>query len=268
MANATEAALTGSIQPNSVSAIKARRANGRIPWTGPLLLLVARSALWMTAQSLVALLFLVQHRPHPWREACYWWSVCFTLADIVCILGMRFFLKREGLRLRDLLGPIRLRYGRDIFLGLGYFLVFSPGFFVGGYLAQRLFYGVSGVNPSGFILHSHALPLWATVYSLTFFWIINSVVEEMTYQGYVLPRLEVLTGRTWIAFVSVAFWFTAQHCVLAFVPDLRSLACRFVGFLPGVAIIAAIYLRTRRLAPLIVGHWIIDLAAVLMTAVY
>jgi membrane protease YdiL (CAAX protease family) len=100
------------------------------------------------------------------------------------------------------------------------------------------------------------------------FWPINSVVEEMTYQGYVLPRLEALTGRTWIAFAGVAFWFTAQHCVIGFVPDLRSNLCRFVGFFPGVVIVIAIYLRTRRLAPLIVGHWIIDLSAVLMTAVY
>jgi hypothetical protein len=222
----------------------------------------------MTAQSLVALLFLLQHRPNPWRQACYWWSVCFTLADVGCIFGMRFFLKREGLRLRDLLGPIRLRYGRDFFLGIGYFLLFSPGFIFGGWLAQKLFYGASGVNPSQFILHAHALPLWATVYSLTLFWMINSVVEEMTYQGYVLPRLEALTGRFWIAFAAVTFWWTVQHCVIGFVPDVRSNAARFVAFFPGVVIMVLLYARTRRLGPLIVGHWIIDISAVLMTAIY
>ena len=267
MANTGEPAVLTPAQPNSLSAVKTRLNEGRISWTGPLLLIVTRSAMWMTAQSLVALLFLAQHRPNPWRQACYWWSVCFTLADVVCIIGIRFFLKKEGLRLRDLIGPIRLRYGRDIFLGIGYFLLFSPGFVFGGYVAQKLFYG-AGVSPSGFILHAHALPLWATLYSLIIFWPINSVVEEMTYQGYVLPRLEALTGRTWIAFCAVAFWFTAQHCVLGFVPDWRSNLCRFIGFLPGVVIVIAIYLRTRRLAPIIVGHWIIDLYAVLITAVW
>lgn len=260
--------LVAPVQPNSVAAVKARRAQGRISWTGPLLLILARTTLWMTAQSLVALLFLAQHRPNPWRQACYWWSVCFTLADIGCILGMRFFLKKERLRLRDLLGPIRLRYGRDVFLGLGYFLLFSPGFVFGGWLAQKLFYGPAGVNPSSFILHSHALPLWATLYSLTAFWMINSVVEEATYQGYVLPRLEALTGRSWIAFAAVTFFWTAQHCVIGFVPDWRSNAARFVAFLPGVLIIVLIYARTRRLAPLIVGHWIIDISAVLMTSIF
>jgi uncharacterized protein len=267
MARASESAVIAPQQPNAPTAIKERVAEGRIAWSGPLLLLPARSVLWMSAQSLVALLFLAQHRPNPWRQACCWWSVCFTLADVVCILGMRFFLKREGVRLRDLLGPIRLRYGRDFFLGIGYFLLFSPGFIVGGYVAQKLFYG-SEINPTIFIFHAHALPLWATIYSLAVFWPINSVVEEMTYQGYLLPRLEALTSRSWIAFAAVVFWFTAQHCALGFVPDLRSNLCRFVGFLPGCAIIAAIYLRTRRLAPLIVGHWIIDLSAVLVTAVF
>jgi uncharacterized protein len=268
MANAGETTLITPVQTNSVPAIKARRAEGRISWTGPLLLLVARTTLWMTAQSLVALLFVVQHRPEPWRQACYWWSVCFTFADVGCILGMRFFLKKEGLRLRDLLGHIRLRWGRDVFLGVGYFLLFSPGFIFGGWLAQKLLYGATGVNPSSFILHAHALPLWATVYSLTLFWLINSVVEESTYQAYVLPRLEALTGRFWISFAAVTFWWTVQHCVIGFVPDWRSNAARFVAFFPGVVIIVLIYARTRRLAPLIVGHWIIDLSAVLMTAVY
>ncbi len=268
MANATEAALIPPVPINSPAAIKERRAKGRVSWTGPLLLLVARSTMWMAAQSLVALLFVMQHRPNPWRQACYWWSVCFTLADVVCLLGMRFFLKKEGLRMRDLIGPIRLRYGRDVGLGLGYFLLYSPAFFLAGTVAQNFFYGAHGVSPSSFILFSHALPLWATVYSLVVFWPVNSVVEEMTYQGYVLPRLEALTGRTWLALPLVVFWFTLQHCALGFVPDWRSNLCRFAAFLPGIAIMSALYLRTRRLAPLIVGHWIIDLSAVLITAIF
>jgi len=78
MANAREAILAAPAQPNSPSAIRERLAAGRISWAAPLLLLPARSILWMASQSLVALLFVLLHRPNPWREACYWWSVCFT----------------------------------------------------------------------------------------------------------------------------------------------------------------------------------------------
>jgi len=170
--NASRTHLSAPVLLNSALAVRKRASQRRIAWTGPVLLQLARSVLWMGAQSLVDLWFMAQHRANPWRQACYWWSVCFTLADVGCILGMRFFLKREGLLLRDLFGPIRLRYGHDFFLGIQYFLLFSPGFFLGGYVGQKLLYG-AGVNPSGFILFAHALPLWATIWSLAVFWPIN-----------------------------------------------------------------------------------------------
>jgi len=51
-------------QPNSLAAITARSVSGRVSRTGPLLLLFTRSIMWMTAQGLVALLFVLQHRHH------------------------------------------------------------------------------------------------------------------------------------------------------------------------------------------------------------
>jgi len=47
------------------------------------------------------------------------------------------------------------------------------------------------------LMHVRRLPIWATVYSVTVWWLIWSPTEELTYQAYVLPRLRVLTGRTW-----------------------------------------------------------------------
>jgi membrane protease YdiL (CAAX protease family) len=249
---------------NLPTSICERAAAGRVTFTGPLLLVCGRSFLWMASQGLVALIFLARHHTSPWREATYWWSVCFTLADLACLAAMRRFTRREGVRIRDLFGPIRMRHGRDLFLGLGYYILVFPFFLGGGYLAQAWLYG-SRTNPSAYFLFSHALPLWAVVYSFSIYWIIQSATEELTYQGYVLPRLEALTGRPWIAFALMAFWFTAQHCAIGFVPDWRSLACRFLGFLPGCMVMIAIYMRTRRLMPLIIAHWLIDIGAVMMT---
>jgi membrane protease YdiL (CAAX protease family) len=83
-----------------------------------------------------------------------------------------------------------------------------------------------------------------------------------------MPRLQALTGRTWIACAIVGFFWTAQHCAVPFVPDWRYTAFRFLAFLPGVLVMMAFYLRTRRLAPLIVAHWPMDITAAIMTAVY
>jgi hypothetical protein len=61
-------------------------------------------------------------------------------------------------------------------------------------------------DPNAYLLHGHALPIWAIVYSMTLWWVIWSPTEETTYQAYALPRLEALTGRTWVAFLIVGFF--------------------------------------------------------------
>ncbi|MGA2169854.1 MAG: CPBP family intramembrane glutamic endopeptidase, partial [Terracidiphilus sp.] len=250
---------------NARSEIQDRLAAGRIPWIGPLLLVSARSVLWLTLQSLLALVLLALHHPAPFRTAGKWWNIYGSLSDLCCLLGLRYFTRKEGIRLRDLIGPIRMRRGRDLWLGLGILVLAYPIMMGGSYLAGMLVYGSTAKVPMEFILQAHSLPIWATVYTLTVWWIIQSATEEMTYQGYVLPRLETLTGRTWIAVSITGFWFAAQHCMVPFVPDWHYLAYRFLMFFPLVLFIMLVYLRIRRLAPLIVAHWPMDLGVAIMT---
>jgi hypothetical protein len=268
MSPGREIASSVPIPFNARSQIEARVAAGRIPWAGPLLLVVARSVLLLVSQGLVALILFATHRPTPWRTAGDWWGVYGTLVDIGCLIGLKYFTRREGIRLRDLLGPVRMRRGHDLFLGLGYFFLIFPFFLGGSYLARLLLYRSSQQNPNAFLLHSHPLPIWAIVYSVTLWWMIWSPTEETTYQAYVLPRLRALTGRTWVAFLIVGFWWTAQHCALPFIPDWRFIVFRFLAFLPGVLALMFVYWRTRRLAPLIVAHWPMDITAAIMTAIY
>ena len=145
---------------------------------------------------------------------------------------MKYFTHKEGIRLRDLIGPIHMRWGRDLFLGLGILVVAFPCAMAGSYLAQVLVYASPAKTPMAFLMQAHALPVWATVYSLTVWWVIQLATEEMTYNGYVLPRLEALTGRTWIAFSVVGFWWSVQHCMFPFIPDWRYVAYRSLMMAP------------------------------------
>ena len=264
----SDTTLPPAVPSNTLPEIRAQIASGRISWTGPLLMVSARSVLLVASQALAALVLLAAHRPAPWRAAGDWWVVYGTLVDLGCLIGLRYFTRKEGIRVRDLIGQVRLRRGRDLFLGLGYFVLIFPFFLGGSYVARVLLYSSSRQDPNAYLLHVHALPVWATVYSLTLWWIIWSPTEETTYQGYVLRRLQALSGRTWIAFLIGGFWWAAQHCALPFIPDWRFLLFRFLAFLPGVLVLMVFYLRTRRLAPLIVAHWPMDIAAALMTAIY
>jgi len=263
-----EITSSSTILVNAPSRIQERLAAGRIPWIGPLLLVTARSALWLVLQSLLALVFWAQHRPAPMQAAGQWWPVYANLGDLGCLIGMKYFTRKEGIRLRDLIGPIRMRWGHDLFLGIGILALAFPCAMFGSYLAQILVYGSPAKVPIEFILQRHTLPLWATVYSLTVWWVIQSATEEMTYQGYVLPRLEALTSRTWIAFSIVLFWWSVQHCMFPFIPDWRFVAYRSLMMAPLILVIMLVYLRIRRLSPMIIAHWPMDIGVAFMTGTH
>jgi hypothetical protein len=262
-----EIATAEASATNSRYEIEKRLAAGRVLWTGPLVLVCARSVIWLSLQSGLALVLLVLHRPEPFRSAGQWWPLYANLGDLGCLIGLRYFTGQEGIRLRDLIGPIRMRWGRDLWLGLGILAVSYPLCMVGAHFAGILVYGSSAGVPMEFLLQKHALPLWATIYSLTVWWVIQSATEEMTYQAYVLPRLQALTGRTWMAMAITGFWWAGQHCMFPFVADWRYLAFHFLIFVPLVLVWMPVYLRMRRLSPFVIAHWPMDLLIAVMTGV-
>jgi hypothetical protein len=126
MRQTIESALEVREEPSAQASFEARVAAGRVPWAGPLIVILARPLLMIASQGLVALILAAMHRPDQWRLAGYWWTIYGTIVDIGCLSAMFRFTRREGIRMRDLLGTVWLPYGKDIFLGLGYFaLVFS-----------------------------------------------------------------------------------------------------------------------------------------------
>jgi membrane protease YdiL (CAAX protease family) len=96
-------------------------------------------------------------------------------------------------------------------------------------------------------------------------WPIWSATEELTYQGYIASRLAAFSRHRWLAYCLVGIVWAPQYSFISFIPDRRLVLYRCLAFLPSVLVYMAIYLRTRRLAPLIIAHWMVDLTAVFMT---
>jgi hypothetical protein len=224
---------------------------------------VARTVLLLLLQALLAGFYAWRGNPSPWRAAAPWWSIYGTLVDVGCLALIAWFRRAEGIGFRDLIGAVRLR--RDAVAGLGYYLLIFPCFVGGSMLSSLFVYGSIGPHIPPGLLHDRALPVWAFVYTLSVWWMIWSPTEETTYQAYVLPRLEALSGRPWIAVSIVGFWWALQHCALPLIPDWRYIVWRFGAFVPGTLAAITIYRRTRRLAPMIVAHWPMDIAAALFT---
>jgi len=159
------------------------------------------------------------------------------------------------MRVWDLVSFDRRRLIRDIGLGLGLFLIAFPLAFAGMIIVGIIFYGSYTATP---IVGGH-LPLWAGLVSVLVFPVMNAVTEQMTYSAYSLTRLEVLTGKPFLAVAIVVFWFALQHSALGLLFDWRFVLYRFISYLPLCILVPVLYLRLRRLTPLIVCHWSLDL---------
>ncbi len=248
---------------NSFESVQIRFAEGCIPRFGPMLVLVARSAFIMLAQGLTLLLLFLLNVPDATIAVRNWWPVYGTLVDIGCLSILYYLTKREGIRLLDLIGIVRSKLKREIPLGIGLFLLIFPvAIFGGGALGQLIAFGKFNVAFPQFTFNDHVLPLLALLFARLLWWPIWSVTEEMTYNGYALPRLIAITKSRWLSVAIVAFFFALQHSFLM-LAGWQFFFYMFITFVPlSIAMLVA-YLRLRRLPPLIVAHYLMDLSNVL-----
>jgi membrane protease YdiL (CAAX protease family) len=248
--------------PNSKAKLQERLQAGRIRWTWPVLIVFARLIFAVAAQSLVAGLYLLRGHPTPWQAAGPWWIVYGTLIDIGCLVLLAWLACREGIRLLDLVSFVRRRLGRDLLLGVVFIFLFVILAFGGGTIIGRLMYGG---NPAPATMVP--LPLWGALYGLVVWPIIWGIAEEMTYQGYSLPRLQILSGRGWLAVLIVCIGWAIQHSALPLMLDWQWMLYRFLSSLPIAIVLPIVYFRTRRLLPFIIAHWVADAGGVLMAVV-
>jgi uncharacterized protein len=246
---------------NSPEAIQSRLAEGRIPRFGPMLMLFARPALLLVGQGITFLLFMQLRVPNPTVAIRNWSSVFGTLVDFGCLGLLLWLTRREGIRLRDLIGFVKSKLKTDIPLGLGIFIIGGVAILGGGMLAQLITYGHLNVVFPEFT-YIRTLPLWAILYSRILWWPLWAATEEMTYNGYALPRLIALTKSPWLSVVIVSFFFSIQHSFLM-LADFQFGLYMFLTFVPLTIVMELLYLRIRRLPPLIVAHWLMDLSNVL-----
>jgi hypothetical protein len=248
-----------STGPNSHAALLRRLDAAKLTWRGPALMLFARAGLAVVAQALVAAIFALRSSPTPWHDAAPWFPVYATLIDAGCLALLWRLTRREGIRLLDLVGFERERLVRDALLGLA-LIPPSLVFILGGiYGAGWLLYGT--LTPPYLF---GTLPLPAALYGVLVFPFIWGLTEQMTYNGYLLSRFQVLCRSTSLAVVTVALVWSFQHLVMPLTFDAKYMAFRWLSSLPHALFVTLLYLRVRRLVPFVVAHALMDGASVLL----
>jgi membrane protease YdiL (CAAX protease family) len=244
---------------NSYEELMRRRDAGTLTWRGPGVMLLARTACAVAAQALVAAVFALRSSPTPWRDAEAWFPVYGTLIDAGCLALMWQLTRGEGIRLFDLIGFERSRLGRDIALGLALIPV-SLALILGGiYGVSWLVYGTPS-QPYVF----NPLPLPAALYGVLVFPFVWGITEQMTYNGYLVPRLQVLCRSTSLAIALVALPWSFQHAFMPLTFNPKFMLVRALSPIPFSIFEILVYLRIRRLLPLAIAHALMDGASVVI----
>jgi len=245
--------------PNSHEALIRRREAGTLTWRGPALMLFARAAFGVGAQAVVAAVFALRASPTPWHDAEPWLPVYGTLIDAGCLVLLWRLTRREGIDLFDLVGFERARLARDTLLGLALIPLSLVFIFGGVYAAGWLVYGT--LTQPYFL---GGLPLAAALYGVLIWPFVWGLTEQLTYNGYLVPRFQILCRNTSVAIAVVAFVWSMQHAFMPLTFDAKFMAYRLLASVPSSVFETVLYLRLRRVVPLAIAHALMDGSTVLI----
>ncbi|HEY7167025.1 MAG TPA: CPBP family glutamic-type intramembrane protease [Candidatus Binatia bacterium] len=247
------------MDPNSYEALVRRRQAAMLTWRGPALMLFARAACAVGAQAAVAAVFALRASPTPWHDAEPWLPVYGTLIDAGCLALLWRLTRREGIGLFDVVGFERARLVHDVLLGFALIPV-SLVFILGGIYAAGWIVYETLTPPYLF----GRLPLPAALYGVLVWPFIWGLTEQMTYNGYLVPRFQILCRSTSAAIAVVAFAWSMQHAFMPLTFDPKFMAFRLLSSVPNTVFQALLYLRLRRLVPFAIAHAVMDGASVLI----
>jgi membrane protease YdiL (CAAX protease family) len=159
----------------------------------------------------------------------YLWSIY----DVLFTYLTYVFLKHENEDIKALVGSVQDKLLLTISIIIGLVII---SFFL-SYVTSLMFDGNNILKK---------LPLHTSLYLATIGSIIAGICEEFIWRGYLLTRFERLANNSVIAVIIQAILFGLYHG-----PGI--IYTLIFGLITGF-----IYVKTRKLIPLMMAHWLID----------
>lgn len=226
------------------------------PLKWPIFLVFTRFILALVLQLFVAVPYILAGNSNPIEAAGNWFTVYGSLIDIACLLLITTQIKRENLTLIDLVNIKSQTFVKTALTSIGYILLFLPMSVAGMSISSLILFGTPVPQQT-----MGGIPLWGAIYSVTLWPVLWAFSEQLTYQGYALPRIISNVRQRWMGIAIVSFGWAFQHAALPLSFDWRYITMRVISFIPVAVVMTLMYIRSRKLLPFIIAHWVMDLAA-------
>jgi membrane protease YdiL (CAAX protease family) len=225
-----------------------------------------RLPLIIAGNAAVVFAFLMAGQPVGMTAGAAFSTLSVTIVNLLCLGLLRRRAWVEGFALRDMIGFQRERWLHDlgvgVLLSIGLSALLMAGVIGVVFVTQKVT-GLSfeviylGEVDFSFEMERTLTIIYALIAAVVFP-VLNAPVEEVVYRGYAQSRLIDASGSIRLGIVIPAIGFGLQH--IAFAYTLVAMPAFAVGFLLwgiGAGIVAH---RQRRLAPIIVTHFISNLS--------
>ncbi len=183
-----------------------------------------------------------------------WWSIAASIVNIVVILIIHFFTKKNKSSFWELINYQKGKTKAKQIIGISV-LVLVIGM-LGMYMAGYFCYGII---PYAAPMMIAPIPIWIAVINVAILPITTAFAEDGLYLGCGVNQIH----NKILAISIPAFFFALQHSFIPTLFDLRYIIYRFISFLPLTLILCWYYYKKRNPLPIMVGHAIIDVATVL-----
>ncbi|WP_117152613.1 type II CAAX prenyl endopeptidase Rce1 family protein [Paraliobacillus quinghaiensis] len=220
--------------------------------------LIFRTAFFAITGLIFAFYFSIFGSENPLEQASVWWTYQVILVGILTFIFVMFLLKREGIKYLEFISFQKERVVKDLGLGLGLGVLSALVGGIGLYGSAFIIYG--GMPPETMI---QPLPIWAVFIALFLMPVSVAAVETPLYLGYASPRLQVMLKSKWSALFIVSFAFAFQHISLPLLFDYQFMLWRVFSYLPLALMLAVIFFSNKRLFPIMIAHFLLDLQAII-----
>ena len=220
-------------------------------------MLFSRTALFLLIQLLLFLSFSLSGILEPWEQSANWWTLNVAVTNVICVILLDRLLKREGKRFLDFFQFKKGEIGKSFLMMSGFLLLCMPFAYLPNILLGNLLFGdyMQAVN-----MVYRPMPVWAAWLQCFVFPLTMPFGELTVYFGYVMPRLEVITKKKWVALTLPALMLAFQHAALPLLFDTRFVLWRLLMFLPFAFLIGLLIRWKPKLFPyILVGHFLIDI---------